>query len=165
MLPWRTLLTFTSRMSQRGKNFTMYVQRANQRHCLPMLIQATVTPRNNVVISTLIGLSPGKHILPPSQPLYRFLSWHISTFMSVICSWHLPLFLAVVVDNLQTGGFFNDTVTKSCLFSTVHDAVLYCQTSGILSHNEVMKELMHAQMATRHKTLMFKERLDVCLHS
>ncbi|XP_029362821.1 solute carrier family 26 member 6 [Echeneis naucrates] len=33
-----------------------------------------------------------------------------------------------VVDNLQTGGFFNDKVTKSCLFSTIHDAVLYCQS-------------------------------------
>ncbi|XP_041654924.1 solute carrier family 26 member 6 isoform X2 [Cheilinus undulatus] len=33
-----------------------------------------------------------------------------------------------VVDNLQTGGFFNEKVTKSCLFSTVHDAVLYCQS-------------------------------------
>ncbi|XP_068997690.1 solute carrier family 26 member 6 [Embiotoca jacksoni] len=32
-----------------------------------------------------------------------------------------------VVDNLQTGGFFNDKVTKSCLFTTVHDAVLHCQ--------------------------------------
>lgn len=35
-----------------------------------------------------------------------------------------------VVDNLQTGGFFHDDVTKSCLFSTVHDAVLYCQSAG-----------------------------------
>ncbi|XP_056895957.1 solute carrier family 26 member 6 [Takifugu flavidus] len=38
-----------------------------------------------------------------------------------------------VVDNLKSGGFFNDKVTKSCLFSTIHDAVLHCQTSGILS--------------------------------
>ncbi|XP_054464404.1 solute carrier family 26 member 6-like [Anoplopoma fimbria] len=35
-----------------------------------------------------------------------------------------------VVDNLQAGGFFNDKVTKSCLFSTVHDAVLHCQSAG-----------------------------------
>ncbi|KAL3974204.1 dopachrome tautomerase [Sarotherodon galilaeus] len=34
-----------------------------------------------------------------------------------------------VVDNLQTTGFFNDKVTKSCLFTTVHDAVLYCQSA------------------------------------
>lgn len=42
------------------------------------------------------------------------------------------------MDNLQTGGFFNDKVTKSCLFSTVHDAVLHCQTSGIVDCDEVM---------------------------
>ncbi|XP_074537135.1 solute carrier family 26 member 6 [Halichoeres trimaculatus] len=35
-----------------------------------------------------------------------------------------------VVDNLQTGGFFNDKVTKSILFSTIHDAVLYCQSQN-----------------------------------
>uniref|UniRef100_A0A3Q0SBI5 Solute carrier family 26 member 6 n=1 Tax=Amphilophus citrinellus TaxID=61819 RepID=A0A3Q0SBI5_AMPCI len=34
-----------------------------------------------------------------------------------------------VVDSLQTGGFFNDKVTKSCLFTTVHDAVLHCQSA------------------------------------
>ncbi|XP_037334400.2 solute carrier family 26 member 6 isoform X1 [Pungitius pungitius] len=33
-----------------------------------------------------------------------------------------------VMNNLQTGGFFNAEVTKSCLFSTVHDAVLHCQS-------------------------------------
>uniref|UniRef100_A0A667WUZ8 STAS domain-containing protein n=1 Tax=Myripristis murdjan TaxID=586833 RepID=A0A667WUZ8_9TELE len=33
-----------------------------------------------------------------------------------------------VVENLQSGGFFNDKVTKSCLFSTIHDAVLHCQS-------------------------------------
>ncbi|CAG6021188.1 unnamed protein product [Menidia menidia] len=32
-----------------------------------------------------------------------------------------------VVDNLQSGGFFNEKVTKSCLFTTVHDAVLHSQ--------------------------------------
>ncbi|KAM8862629.1 solute carrier family 26 member 6 isoform 2-T2 [Spinachia spinachia] len=34
-----------------------------------------------------------------------------------------------VMDNLQTAGFFNDKVTKSCLFSTIHDAVLHCQSA------------------------------------
>uniref|UniRef100_A0A8C7XT88 Solute carrier family 26 member 6 n=1 Tax=Oryzias sinensis TaxID=183150 RepID=A0A8C7XT88_9TELE len=37
-------------------------------------------------------------------------------------------FLAGVVDNLEAGGFFNEKVTKSCLFSTIHDAVLYCKS-------------------------------------
>ncbi|XP_075882293.1 solute carrier family 26 member 6-like [Nelusetta ayraudi] len=32
-----------------------------------------------------------------------------------------------VLDNLQTGGFFNEKVTKSCVFSSIHDAVLSCQ--------------------------------------
>lgn len=36
----------------------------------------------------------------------------------------------VVVDNLQTGGFFDEKVTKSCLFSTIHDAVLHIQSAG-----------------------------------
>lgn len=43
-----------------------------------------------------------------------------------------------VVDNLQTGGFFNDIVTKSCLFSSVHDAVLHCQSSRANSQEEPM---------------------------
>nr|XP_043909605.1 prestin-like [Solea senegalensis] len=43
-----------------------------------------------------------------------------------------------VVEDLQTGGFFHDDVTKSCLFSTVHDAVLYCQSAN--EQYEVIKE-------------------------
>ncbi|XP_035512371.1 solute carrier family 26 member 6 [Morone saxatilis] len=43
-----------------------------------------------------------------------------------------------VVDNLQTGGFFNEIVTKSCLFYTVHDAVLRCQSSRKLSQDKEM---------------------------
>nr|XP_040048647.1 solute carrier family 26 member 6-like isoform X2 [Gasterosteus aculeatus aculeatus] len=41
-----------------------------------------------------------------------------------------------VIDNLQTAGFFNDKVTKSCLFSTVHDAVLHCQSAQKHSPHE-----------------------------
>ncbi|XP_032376851.1 solute carrier family 26 member 6 [Etheostoma spectabile] len=44
-----------------------------------------------------------------------------------------------VVDNLQTGGFFNDKVTKSCLFSTVHDAVLHCQSARTHRQKEEIK--------------------------
>ncbi|XP_030640174.1 solute carrier family 26 member 6 isoform X2 [Chanos chanos] len=32
-----------------------------------------------------------------------------------------------VVESLEKGDFFNEKVTKAILFSTVHDAVLYCQ--------------------------------------
>ncbi|KAM4563680.1 solute carrier family 26 member 6 [Odontesthes bonariensis] len=49
-----------------------------------------------------------------------------------------------VVDNLQSGGFFNDKVTKSCLFTTVHDAVLHCQSSRTESQNEEMYEELSA---------------------
>uniref|UniRef100_A0A7N6B3R0 SLC26A/SulP transporter domain-containing protein n=1 Tax=Anabas testudineus TaxID=64144 RepID=A0A7N6B3R0_ANATE len=41
----------------------------------------------------------------------------------------VSLSLAGVVDNLQSSGFFNDKVTKSCLFTTIHDAVLFCQST------------------------------------
>ncbi|XP_029912187.1 solute carrier family 26 member 6 [Myripristis murdjan] len=41
-----------------------------------------------------------------------------------------------VVENLQSGGFFNDKVTKSCLFSTIHDAVLHCQSASAHSPDE-----------------------------
>ncbi|XP_053705539.1 solute carrier family 26 member 6 isoform X1 [Synchiropus splendidus] len=37
-----------------------------------------------------------------------------------------------VMENLQTAGFFTDTVTRASLFSTVHDAVLHCQSSKSL---------------------------------
>uniref|UniRef100_A0A3P8V119 Solute carrier family 26 member 6 n=1 Tax=Cynoglossus semilaevis TaxID=244447 RepID=A0A3P8V119_CYNSE len=40
-----------------------------------------------------------------------------------------PLFnKSLVVDRLQRLDFFSDKVTKSCVFSTLHDAVLYCQS-------------------------------------
>uniref|UniRef100_A0A8C6SCU2 Solute carrier family 26 member 6 n=1 Tax=Neogobius melanostomus TaxID=47308 RepID=A0A8C6SCU2_9GOBI len=39
----------------------------------------------------------------------------------------LVLFSAGVLHDLQTGGFFNDKVTKCCVFSSIHDAVLHCQ--------------------------------------
>ncbi|KAM6928634.1 solute carrier family 26 member 6 isoform 2-T2 [Lycodopsis pacificus] len=46
--------------------------------------------------------------------------------------------LTGVVDNLQAGGFFSEKVTKSCLFSTVHDAVLHCQSARTHSQEKVM---------------------------
>nr|XP_046221287.1 solute carrier family 26 member 6-like [Oncorhynchus gorbuscha] len=33
-----------------------------------------------------------------------------------------------VVENLESGGFFSEKVSKACLFSSIHDAVLHCQT-------------------------------------
>ncbi|XP_062248254.1 solute carrier family 26 member 6 [Platichthys flesus] len=45
-----------------------------------------------------------------------------------------------VVDNLQTGEFFKDNVTKSCLFSTIHDAVLYYQSDRKKEEENIMTE-------------------------
>ncbi|KAM3618162.1 uncharacterized protein V6R79_016556 [Siganus canaliculatus] len=42
-----------------------------------------------------------------------------------------------VINNLESGGFFNDKVTKSCIFSTIHDAVVCWQSS---SENQEMSE-------------------------
>uniref|UniRef100_A0A671YRC7 Solute carrier family 26 member 6 n=1 Tax=Sparus aurata TaxID=8175 RepID=A0A671YRC7_SPAAU len=63
--------------------------------------------------------------------LVHFISASSYRALSAYPLFHLfvSLCLAGVVDNLQSGGFFNDKVTKSCVFSTVHDAVLYCQSS------------------------------------
>uniref|UniRef100_A0A8C5DC02 Solute carrier family 26 member 6-like n=1 Tax=Gouania willdenowi TaxID=441366 RepID=A0A8C5DC02_GOUWI len=36
-----------------------------------------------------------------------------------------------VVEHLETGGFFNDKVTKSCLFNSIHDAVLHFSASTL----------------------------------
>uniref|UniRef100_A0A672FVA6 STAS domain-containing protein n=1 Tax=Salarias fasciatus TaxID=181472 RepID=A0A672FVA6_SALFA len=35
----------------------------------------------------------------------------------------------IVVESLESGGFFNEKVTKSCLFSTIHDAVLHLRSA------------------------------------
>lgn len=74
-------------------------------------------------------------------PFLNFLYWHTHHHtwpsLHIHCNLSFSLFLDGVVDDLQTGGFFNDKVTKSCLFSSVHDAVLYCQASGEPSRDEV----------------------------
>lgn len=36
-----------------------------------------------------------------------------------------------VVESLEKGGFFNDKVTKAILFTTVHDAVLFCKADEL----------------------------------
>uniref|UniRef100_A0A3Q3MUU0 Solute carrier family 26 member 6 n=1 Tax=Mastacembelus armatus TaxID=205130 RepID=A0A3Q3MUU0_9TELE len=51
-----------------------------------------------------------------------------------------------VVDNLQTGGFFNEKVTKSCVFSTIHDAVLHCQGT-MCANTEGTRTFFHFQFA------------------
>ncbi|XP_061592713.1 solute carrier family 26 member 6 isoform X2 [Cololabis saira] len=73
-----------------------------------------------------------------------------------------------VVNSLQTGGFLNDKVTKSCLFITVHDAVLYCQSAQKESQDEPVYELstslVHQKScSSQHKPSCFS-RLLVCPH-
>ncbi|MEQ2216489.1 hypothetical protein XENOCAPTIV_017049, partial [Xenoophorus captivus] len=46
-----------------------------------------------------------------------------------------------VVESLQRGGLFNDKVTKSCLFNTIHDAVLYCQSEKTMCQNDEEEEM------------------------
>lgn len=64
----------------------------------------------------------------------------------------LSLHPAGVVDNLQTGGFFNEKVTKSCLFFSVHDAVLYFKASTTQNPYEVMCR-MRTQTSTYAETV------------
>lgn len=40
----------------------------------------------------------------------------------------ISLSVAGVIENLESGGFFSEKVSKACLFSSIHDAVLHCQT-------------------------------------
>uniref|UniRef100_A0A8C7NA69 STAS domain-containing protein n=1 Tax=Oncorhynchus kisutch TaxID=8019 RepID=A0A8C7NA69_ONCKI len=40
----------------------------------------------------------------------------------------LNLLTSGVIENLESGGFFSEKVSKACLFSSIHDAVLHCQT-------------------------------------
>ncbi|XP_033825901.1 solute carrier family 26 member 6 [Periophthalmus magnuspinnatus] len=46
-----------------------------------------------------------------------------------------------VVHNLETGGFFNEKVTKCCVFSSIHDAVLHCQCSCETERHQQDKEV------------------------
>uniref|UniRef100_A0A3P8QI97 STAS domain-containing protein n=1 Tax=Astatotilapia calliptera TaxID=8154 RepID=A0A3P8QI97_ASTCA len=75
----------------------------------------------------VLDLGPVNFLDTVGVKTLRSLSSHVS--FCVFISASLCVCLGGVVDNLQTAGFFNDKVTKSCLFTTVHDAVLYCQSA------------------------------------
>lgn len=62
--------------------------------------------------------------------LYYYIIYIIILYciiFSFSCPRPLSLSTAGVMDQLKIGGYFSDKVTKSCVFSTIHDAVLYCQ--------------------------------------
>ncbi|GLD45808.1 solute carrier family 26 member 6-like protein [Lates japonicus] len=63
-----------------------------------------------------------------------------------------------VVDNLQTGGFFNDKVTKSCLFSSIHDAVLHCQSATTQSQDKEMT-MTHSDRRNDDETFSYEVSL------
>lgn len=43
-----------------------------------------------------------------------------------ICGLCIVFTQALVVEQLERGGFFSDVITEGRVFATVHDAVLYC---------------------------------------
>uniref|UniRef100_A0A7N8XA24 Solute carrier family 26 member 6 n=1 Tax=Mastacembelus armatus TaxID=205130 RepID=A0A7N8XA24_9TELE len=71
----------------------------------------------------------------------------LSLLTNVLTSWS-----SAVVDNLQTGGFFNEKVTKSCVFSTIHDAVLHCQSTRMSQHK--VMPCLHTPITTRCTLLL-----------
>uniref|UniRef100_A0AAX7VLB4 STAS domain-containing protein n=1 Tax=Astatotilapia calliptera TaxID=8154 RepID=A0AAX7VLB4_ASTCA len=90
----------------------------------PSLPRAIVLDLGPVNFLDTVGVKTLRSVRTDQSHLH--LSSHVS--FCVFISASLCVCLGGVVDNLQTAGFFNDKVTKSCLFTTVHDAVLYCHS-------------------------------------
>uniref|UniRef100_A0A665TM62 Solute carrier family 26 member 6 n=1 Tax=Echeneis naucrates TaxID=173247 RepID=A0A665TM62_ECHNA len=121
-----------------------------EEHCDLAVIEMHMDPHPSYPRAIILDLSPVNFLdtvgvktlrnnypsnpFPSVFPVYLPTVFHFPGLLyfafSASLSLYAPLCLsfsiAAVVDNLQTGGFFNDKVTKSCLFSTIHDAVLYC---------------------------------------
>uniref|UniRef100_A0A8C4GFE2 Solute carrier family 26 member 6 n=1 Tax=Dicentrarchus labrax TaxID=13489 RepID=A0A8C4GFE2_DICLA len=131
-------------------------------------VQLRTTPPTPIPLSLSLIYILVHFISPTSNIKLRpFLSVSSTFFHSISCPpaltcslfpLFLPLSLAGVVDNLQTGGFFNEKVTKSCLFYTVHDAVLHCQSSRKLSQDKVILAL---KQRTSHSVLKYGSLLLV----
>lgn len=72
---------------------------------------------------------------PPFILLLLLSSWHLEFHLTnepasrwtCLSSLFLISHSGGVVESMEKGDFFNEKVTKSILFSMVHDAVLYCQ--------------------------------------
>jgi len=52
-----------------------------------------------------------------------------------------------VVESMENGDFFNEKLTKSILFSSVHDAVLYCQQENSEEVQYILISHTHTQMS------------------
>lgn len=88
------------------------------------------------ILYTTINLNHSNH-------LCVFQSLRIYLVFQLWSVWFHPVCLAGVVNNLEAGGFFNEKVTKSCLFSTIHDAVLHCQSARSRRQKEDSDEVWH----------------------
>lgn len=60
-----------------------------------------------------------------------------------------------VVESMEKGDFFNEKLTKSILFSSVHDAVLYCQQGN----SEEVQDILISQWQR------FPNRIQTCADS
>uniref|UniRef100_A0A8C1V927 Solute carrier family 26 member 6 n=1 Tax=Cyprinus carpio TaxID=7962 RepID=A0A8C1V927_CYPCA len=52
-----------------------------------------------------------------------------------------------VVESMEKGDFFNEKVTKSILFSSVHDAVLYCQQGNSEEVQYILMSYTHTRIS------------------
>uniref|UniRef100_A0A671MAR1 Solute carrier family 26 member 6-like n=1 Tax=Sinocyclocheilus anshuiensis TaxID=1608454 RepID=A0A671MAR1_9TELE len=52
-----------------------------------------------------------------------------------------------VVESMEKGDFFNEKVTKSILFSSVHDAVLYCQQGNSKEVQYIVMSYTHTRIS------------------
>uniref|UniRef100_A0A673G6W1 Solute carrier family 26 member 6-like n=1 Tax=Sinocyclocheilus rhinocerous TaxID=307959 RepID=A0A673G6W1_9TELE len=52
-----------------------------------------------------------------------------------------------VVESMEKGDFFNEKVTKSILFSSVHDAVLYCQQGNSKEVQYILMSYTHTRIS------------------
>uniref|UniRef100_A0A3B4FWQ4 Solute carrier family 26 member 6 n=1 Tax=Pundamilia nyererei TaxID=303518 RepID=A0A3B4FWQ4_9CICH len=102
-----------------------FISHSNQNHVSVIEVDAERDP--SLPRAIVLDLGPVNFLDTVGVKTLRSLSSHVS--FCVFISASLCVCLGGVVDNLQTAGFFNDKVTKSCLFTTVHDAVLYCQSA------------------------------------
>ncbi len=66
---------------------------------------------------------------------------------------------ALVVEQLERGGFFSDVITEGRVFATVHDAVLYC-----LKHRgaEIVHSYENALVGSPNMNSLISHSLTVC---
>uniref|UniRef100_A0A8C7LBB7 STAS domain-containing protein n=1 Tax=Oncorhynchus kisutch TaxID=8019 RepID=A0A8C7LBB7_ONCKI len=96
-------------------DITDYTGKKSLKWPMFMSLRMLINHNYECLITSLTTLSPS---IPPS---------------SLSLSLALSLSVAGVIENLESGGFFSEKVSKACLFSSIHDAVLHCQTDRPLT--------------------------------